>query len=169
MMFSCYGWLTHDIDLSCVHCMLSIKVRSQCYILITHAQHIINIFIDLTWHIQTFGRCTSVSTSLIYHGLKFINQNNVVHQLRYYFNSAPVSNKQSKSTTNNLSRTWWGMRSHQSSWQLMIRWMLEWRFCADSSQCSNVVLEPTSCADTTMCTNSDIISLLIHRCSLAPT
>jgi hypothetical protein len=108
MRFSCYEWLTHDIDLSCVHCMLSIKVRSQCYISITHAQHIINLFIDLTWHIQTLGRCTSVPTSLIYHGLKFINQNNVVHQLRYYLNSATVSNKQSKSTTNNLSRTWWG-------------------------------------------------------------
>ncbi len=102
-------WMTnHDSDLSCVHCMLSIKVRSQCYISITHAQHIINLFIDLTWHIQTLGRCTSVPTSLIYHGLKFINQNNVVHQLRYYLNSTTVSNKQSKSTTNNLSRTWWG-------------------------------------------------------------
>jgi hypothetical protein len=108
MRFSCYEWLTHDIDLSCVHCMLSIKVRSQCYISIAHAQHIINLFIDLTWHIRTLGRCTSVPTSLIYHGLKFINQNNVVHQLRYYLNSATVSNKQSKSTTNNLSRTWWG-------------------------------------------------------------
>ena len=116
MRFSCYEWLTHDIDLSCVHCMISIKVRSQCYISITHAQHIINLFIDLTWHIQTLGRCTSVPTSLIYHGFQFINQNNVVHQLSYYLNSATVSNKQSNSTTNNLSRTWWGHINHHDNW-----------------------------------------------------
>jgi len=130
MRFSYYERLTHDIDLSCVHGMLSINVRSQCYISITHAQHIINLFIDLTWHIQTLGRWTSVPTSLIYHGLKFINQNNVVHQLRYYHNSALVSNKQSKSTTNNLSRTWWGHISHHDNCNTMdvgmtvLRWFL---------------------------------------------
>ena len=157
MRFSCYKWLTHDIDLSCVHCMLSIKVPSQCYVSITHAQHIVNLFIDLTWHIQT---CTSVPTSLIYHGLKFINQNNAVHQLRYYFNSAPVSNKQSKSTTNNLSRTWWGHINHHDNWWYDGCWNDGFVLIPHSA--------PTSCADTTMCTNSDIISLLIHRCSLAP-
>jgi len=47
--------------------------------------------------------------------------------------------------------------------------MLGWRCYADSSQCSNVALEPTSCADTTLFTSSDIISLLLHRCSPAPT
>jgi len=47
--------------------------------------------------------------------------------------------------------------------------MFGWRCYADSSQCSNVALEPTSCADTTLFTSSDIISLLLHRCSPAPT
>jgi hypothetical protein len=50
-------------------------------------------------------------------------------------------------------RTWWG----STSWQLMVRCMLEWRCYADSSQCSSAALRPIWCADPSLFTSSDII------------
>ena len=63
-------------------------------------------------------------------------------------------------------RTWWGYIDHHENWWSDVCWNDGVTLILHSAVIS--ALEPTSCAATTLFTSSDIISLLINRCSPAP-
>jgi len=63
-------------------------------------------------------------------------------------------------------RTWWGYIDHHENWWSDVCWNDGVTLILHSAVIP--ALEPTSCAATTLLSGSDIISLLIHRCSPAP-